>query len=147
MQSLFHAESKSADAFQQAKQKGSQEAFVWTKHWYPLMLVTDLDAENPTPHTLLNIQMVIWQDGQGNWGAAEDRCPHRSVMQHQRQVLFSTLHTLGGYPSMALACICLDLPWQPCTHAMVPSRKRAEPSMKAAGKCNQQQSDCCKCQV
>ncbi len=53
--------------------------FAWTKHWYPVMLVSDLDAQNPTPHTLLNISMVVWQDGEGNWGACEDRCPHRSA--------------------------------------------------------------------
>ena len=41
------------------------------------MLVADLDTQNPAPHTLLNIQMVVWQDGQGKWAAAEDRCPHR----------------------------------------------------------------------
>lgn len=57
----------------------TQEAFVWTKHWYPLSLEADLDTQNPTPHTLLNIDMVIWKDGQGKWGACEDRCPHRSA--------------------------------------------------------------------
>lgn len=62
---------------QQANKVQTQEAFVWTKHWYPLSLEADLDTQNPTPHTLLNIDMVIWRDGQGKWGACEDRCPHR----------------------------------------------------------------------
>ncbi len=57
----------------------TKDVFAWTKHWYPVMLVSDLDAQNPTPHTLLNISMVVWQDGEGNWGACEDRCPHRSA--------------------------------------------------------------------
>jgi len=57
----------------------NKDAFAWTKQWYPVMLVSDLDAQNPTPHTLLNISMVVWQDGEGNWGACEDRCPHRSA--------------------------------------------------------------------
>jgi len=57
----------------------TKDVFAWTKQWYPVMLVSDLDAQNPTPHTLLNISMVVWQDGEGNWGVCEDRCPHRSV--------------------------------------------------------------------
>ncbi len=57
----------------------AKDVFAWTKQWYPVMLVSDLDAQSPTPHTLLNISMVVWQDGEGNWGACEDRCPHRSA--------------------------------------------------------------------
>ena len=57
----------------------TQEAFVWIKHWYPLSLEADLDTQKPTQHTLLNIDMVIWKDGEGKWGACEDRCPHRSA--------------------------------------------------------------------
>ncbi len=64
---------------EQADKMQTQEAFVWIKHWYPLSLETDLDIQTPTPHTLLNIDMVIWKDGEGNWGACEDRCPHRSA--------------------------------------------------------------------
>lgn len=41
------------------------------------MLEADLDPSVPSPHTLLNIKMVVWQDGQGKWGAGEDKCPHR----------------------------------------------------------------------
>ena len=41
------------------------------------MLEADLDPSVPSPHTLLNIKMVVWQDGQGKWGASEDKCPHR----------------------------------------------------------------------
>ena len=41
------------------------------------MLEADLDPSVPSPHTLLNINMVVWQDGQGKWGASEDKCPHR----------------------------------------------------------------------
>lgn len=61
----------------QTSKSRSEKAFVWTKHWYPLMLEADLDTEHPTPHTLLNIKMVVWKDGEGKWGACEDRCPHR----------------------------------------------------------------------
>ncbi len=57
------------------------QMFVWTKHWYPLLLESDLDTQNPTPHTLLNINMVVWKDGEGKWGACEDRCPHRSAAE------------------------------------------------------------------
>lgn len=57
--------------------QGSKESFAWGKHWYPLMLEADLDPSAPSAHTLLNINMVIWQDGQSKWGASEDKCPHR----------------------------------------------------------------------
>lgn len=57
--------------------QGSKESFAWEKHWYPLMLEADLDSSAPSAHTLLNINMVIWRDGQGKWGASEDKCPHR----------------------------------------------------------------------
>lgn len=52
----------------------------------------DLDTEHPTPHTLLNIKMVVWKDGEGKWGACEDRCPHRSAAQRLTvQSLFCSL--------------------------------------------------------
>lgn len=80
-QSLFldtgHAIKQSTH--EQAEKMQTQEAFVWTKHWYPLSLEADLDTQSPTPHTLLNIDMVIWKDGERKWGACEDRCPHRSA--------------------------------------------------------------------
>lgn len=67
---------------QQSDRTQNPEAFVWTKHWYPLLLEADVDAQNPSPHTLLNINIVIWKDGEGKWGACEDKCPHRSVGLH-----------------------------------------------------------------
>ena len=45
------------------------------------MLEADLDTSAPSAHTLLNINMVIWQDGQGKWGASEDKCPHRYIAE------------------------------------------------------------------
>lgn len=80
-QSLFldtgHAIKQSTH--EQAEKMQTQEAFVWTKHWYPLSLEADLDTQSPISHTLLNIDMVIWKDGERKWGACEDRCPHRSA--------------------------------------------------------------------
>ena len=80
MQSVCGTGAADTGLLQQNSKAQGKEAFVWTKHWYPLMLVVDLDSQKPTPHTLLNIDMVIWKDGQGNWAAAEDRCPHRFVI-------------------------------------------------------------------
>lgn len=62
-----------------ANQAQGKDSFAWGKHWYPLMLEADLDTSAPSAHTLLNINMVIWQDGQGKWGASEDKCPHRYI--------------------------------------------------------------------
>lgn len=53
------------------------ESFNWTKHWYPVSLVADLDKQNPNLQSLLNTKIVIWQDEHGDWGACQDKCPHR----------------------------------------------------------------------
>ncbi len=46
--------------------------------WYPVAYLDDLDKNKPTTFTLLEIDIVIWWDNQGqSWRAFADRCPHR----------------------------------------------------------------------
>jgi len=46
--------------------------------WYPVSYISDLDRAKPTPFTLLDQDLVIWWDGNGQtWRAFADRCPHR----------------------------------------------------------------------
>ena len=42
-----------------------------------MAFLTDLDATRPSAFTLLGEQLVLWRDGQGEWQAYADRCPHR----------------------------------------------------------------------
>ncbi len=53
------------------------QRFVWTKHWYPVASLLELDPSRPTQLTLLGEDYVLWKDGSGNWRAFADRCPHR----------------------------------------------------------------------
>ncbi|KAK9825088.1 hypothetical protein WJX74_007293 [Apatococcus lobatus] len=52
--------------------------FNWTKQWYPMAAVQDLDPAVPHPIKLLGKELVLWRDAQG-WRALEDNCPHRNV--------------------------------------------------------------------
>ncbi len=52
---------------------------AWSKQWYAVCAVSDLDASKPQPFELLGKQLVIWRAADGAWGCLEDRCPHRAV--------------------------------------------------------------------
>ncbi len=54
------------------------ERFDMQEVWYPVHYVEDLDKSKPTSFTLLNRNLVLWWDRDGEtWRAFEDRCPHR----------------------------------------------------------------------
>mmetsp|Transcript_48018 Transcript_48018/g.121167 ORF Transcript_48018/g.121167 Transcript_48018/m.121167 type:complete len:553 (+) Transcript_48018:475-2133(+) len=52
-------------------------AFVWTKQWWPVAVLEDLDASRPHAVQLMGERLVLWCDGEGKWQCFEDRCPHR----------------------------------------------------------------------
>ena len=54
-----------------------QPQFDWLKQWYPLASVADLPTDRPTPVRLLGNPVVLWKDGDGDWRAFKDLCPHR----------------------------------------------------------------------
>ena len=56
---------------------GSQ--FSWTRQWYPLAAVDDLDDTRPHAAQLLGMRLVLWRDAGGDWRCFEDLCPHRRV--------------------------------------------------------------------
>ncbi|EFJ23274.1 hypothetical protein SELMODRAFT_174928 [Selaginella moellendorffii] len=58
-------------------QDKEDKKFSWTEHWYPVSLVEDLDPKAATPFKLLGREIVVWKDGEGNWRAFSDQCPHR----------------------------------------------------------------------
>ncbi|WOD41317.1 Rieske 2Fe-2S domain-containing protein [Nodosilinea sp. E11] len=52
--------------------------FDWAEAWYPIAYIEDLDPATPTRFTLLERDIVIWWDPQGEaWRVFEDKCPHR----------------------------------------------------------------------
>jgi phenylpropionate dioxygenase-like ring-hydroxylating dioxygenase large terminal subunit len=54
------------------------ERFDMQEVWYPVHYIEDLDKSKPTSFTLLNRNLVLWWDRDGEtWRAFEDRCPHR----------------------------------------------------------------------
>lgn len=60
------------------RQKGAQEdLFCWTKQWYPVAIVRDLEASKPTPVKLLGKSLVLWRDAEEQWQCFADTCPHR----------------------------------------------------------------------
>lgn len=58
----------------------TQDTFQWTRQWYPIAVIRDLEARDPRqpyPVQLLGEPLVVWKDPKGGWKAFADRCPHR----------------------------------------------------------------------
>eukprot|EP00882_Tetradesmus_deserticola_P014742 GHRQ01015689.1.p3 GENE.GHRQ01015689.1~~GHRQ01015689.1.p3 ORF type:complete len:163 (+),score=33.24 GHRQ01015689.1:547-1035(+) len=76
----------------------STEQFSWTKAWYPVAAVENLDADKPNKCTLLGRDYVLWADAGGAWRCFEDRCPHRlatlsdGVLDKQRGEIVCAYH-------------------------------------------------------
>eukprot|EP00884_Botryococcus_braunii_P022855 jgi/Botrbrau1/9253/Bobra.180_1s0011.1 len=69
------ASSPSSDG---ADQRSDDETFVWRAHWYPLGIIKKNFREDTPNHVrLLGEDIVVWNDGDGQWCAAVDECPHR----------------------------------------------------------------------
>ncbi|KAG2497156.1 hypothetical protein HYH03_004746 [Edaphochlamys debaryana] len=71
------SEAAGSPASQPAPGSSPDDPFVWTSHWWPLMPVSYLRTDRPTPVTLLGMPLVVWRDGKGAWRVFRDRCPHR----------------------------------------------------------------------
>lgn len=55
-------------------------AFDWSKQWYPVSPLQDLDKDGPNKITLLGIDMAVWfHKPSSTWRAFKDVCPHRLV--------------------------------------------------------------------
>lgn len=54
-----------------------QASFSWTKQWYPVAIVEDLEASKPTPVKLFGKSLVLWRDADKQWKCFADTCPHR----------------------------------------------------------------------
>ncbi|CAB1112705.1 unnamed protein product [Ectocarpus sp. CCAP 1310/34] len=61
--------------------QGQEAAFEWTRQWYPVVVMRDLEARDPRqpyPVKLLGESLVVWKDPKDDgWKAFTDKCPHR----------------------------------------------------------------------
>lgn len=53
------------------------DKFVFSKQWWPVAVLCDLDPSRPNAAELLGERVVLWRDGEGAWQCFQDRCPHR----------------------------------------------------------------------
>ena len=60
--------------------------FDWAAHWYPISLVSELDATLPNAQRVLGEHVVLWRDGDGIWRALRDACPHRLAPLSQGRI-------------------------------------------------------------
>lgn len=51
-------------------------SFDWFDHWYPVNVEATMDATITHKTTLLGLDLVVWNDGDG-WRCFADSCPHR----------------------------------------------------------------------
>lgn len=56
-----------------------QEIFSWTKQWYAVHFVEELDTKRPHALKLLGKDLVLWCDSTGTWQCFEDWCAHRQA--------------------------------------------------------------------
>ena len=52
-------------------------SFNWEKQWYPVLPLSMLEGSGPEPIKLLNKDLVLWKDGDGEWRCNSGICPHR----------------------------------------------------------------------
>jgi len=72
--------------------------YSWTRQWYPLAAVDDLDATRPHAAQLLGRRLVLWRDGGGDWRAFEDLCPHRRASCRQPHAIPAVSSTRSYHP-------------------------------------------------
>ncbi|KAF5840368.1 hypothetical protein DUNSADRAFT_17067 [Dunaliella salina] len=54
-----------------------KEPLAWTKQWYPVGVLNDMDTSKPHLVRLVGGKFVLWCDSRGEWHFQQDRCPHR----------------------------------------------------------------------
>lgn len=98
-------------AVQPAGTAPAAQQFDWSKQWYPLAQIDDLDPTVPAHFRLLGRDLVVWYDRvAGSWRAFADRCPHRLAPLSEGRIdrdgrLYCNYH--GARPRLpACACLC-----------------------------------------
>ncbi|MBV9385309.1 MAG: Rieske 2Fe-2S domain-containing protein, partial [Chroococcidiopsidaceae cyanobacterium CP_BM_ER_R8_30] len=72
--------------------------FNFLQQWYPVSPIEDLDHKRPTPVTLLELQLVIWQPSNTDrYCVFLDQCPHRLAPLSEGRVDEKTGHLMCSY--------------------------------------------------
>ena len=79
-------------------------AFSWSKQWYPVALLNDLDPRRPMVATLLGQDFVLWRDKNKNWRCFEDRCPHRLAPLSEGRIEPQDHSLMCSYHVRILSC-------------------------------------------
>lgn len=52
--------------------------FDWSKQWYPVAIVKDLEEDQPLAITVIGRPLAVWWDNSAKkWQVYDDKCPHR----------------------------------------------------------------------
>jgi phenylpropionate dioxygenase-like ring-hydroxylating dioxygenase large terminal subunit len=74
--------SKTSDAHKDnptSQPETQEDAFVWTKCWYPVTALDYLNPSVPMAITVLGFDLVVWKDNDNQWRCFRDSCPHRAA--------------------------------------------------------------------
>lgn len=72
--------------------------FNFFQNWYPLSPLEDLDAQRPTPVTVLGKQLVIWQSPAAKkYHVFLDQCPHRLAALSEGRIEEKTGNLMCSY--------------------------------------------------
>lgn len=61
-------------------------AIDWLRTWYAVGMVDAFATDAPTPLRLVDVPLVLWRDGSGEWRALRDECPHRLAPLSQGRI-------------------------------------------------------------
>ena len=86
--SLFVEKQQDSMQKENAEKENTEERIDWTKYWYPVMPLQNLDDDQDmetkaTPITILDKKLVIWRSSSGGdssnhqYSVLADTCPHR----------------------------------------------------------------------
>ena len=72
--------------------------FNFFQNWYPLSPLEYLDAQRPTPVTVLGKQLVIWQSPAAKkYHVFLDQCPHRLAALSEGRIEEKTGNLMCSY--------------------------------------------------
>ena len=83
-------------------EKNQDASFSWSRAWYAVNVLGQLDGRRPHGFHLLGRPMVLWRDKEGEWRCFLDQCPHRLVpLSEVRHASMARVCEGGWCPSCA----------------------------------------------
>ncbi|KAF6262358.1 hypothetical protein COO60DRAFT_650084 [Scenedesmus sp. NREL 46B-D3] len=109
----------------EAAEHDAAQHFDWNKQWYPIAPLAQLDPSKPAAAQLMGMDLVLWQDRQGQWRAFRDACPHRLAPLSEGRIDGATGNLYCNYHGWQFnsSGACTNIPQQPAGGAP-PNPKR-----------------------